>query len=64
MAALDDDLIESVTDYIQKYMSQYDASHDYNHISRVLALSKHILSSESMADSSVQYDAQAIVLAA
>lgn len=64
MAAADDDLIESVINYVREYMSQYDASHDYNHVSRVLALSKHILSTESTTESSVQYDTHAVVLAA
>ncbi|KAF5020144.1 hypothetical protein F66182_7836 [Fusarium sp. NRRL 66182] len=42
--AVDDALIAQVTGYVEKYMSNYDASHDFNHIQRVLRLSHHIQS--------------------
>ncbi|KAH8699605.1 hypothetical protein BGZ61DRAFT_450989 [Ilyonectria robusta] len=39
---VDDALITQVTAYVERYMSNYDASHDFNHIQRVLRLSQHI----------------------
>ncbi|KAM0552510.1 hypothetical protein ACHAPJ_007838 [Fusarium lateritium] len=41
---VDDALVSKVTAYVEKYMSNYDASHDFNHIQRVLRLSHHIQS--------------------
>lgn len=40
------DLYLGVYDYVQKYMSRYDMSHDFDHVLRVLALAKHILKEE------------------
>jgi uncharacterized protein len=40
-------LIERVTEYVKQYMSHYDGSHDYNHILRVLGLTRLIASSSS-----------------
>ncbi|KAJ4133638.1 hypothetical protein NW768_005226 [Fusarium equiseti] len=40
--SVDDTLIGKVTAYVEQYMSNYDASHDFNHIKRVLRLSHHI----------------------
>jgi uncharacterized protein len=42
--SVDDALIKKVTAYVEQYMSNYDASHDFNHIKRVLRLSHHIQS--------------------
>lgn len=44
MAALevDEALIANVTSYVEQYMSNYDGSHDFNHIKRVLRLAQHI----------------------
>ncbi|POR32866.1 Uncharacterized protein TPAR_06934, partial [Tolypocladium paradoxum] len=39
---VDDDLIARVTDYVKAYMANYDGSHDFNHIQRVLRLALHI----------------------
>ncbi|MCJ1302929.1 hypothetical protein MMC08_005734 [Hypocenomyce scalaris] len=39
-------LIAATKKYVKAYMSTFDASHDYAHIKRVVALSKHILHSE------------------
>ncbi|VBB75149.1 Putative protein of unknown function [Podospora comata] len=41
-ALLTDPLIISVTSYVKDYMRNYDASHDFDHIQRVLSLSHHI----------------------
>jgi uncharacterized protein len=40
-------LIGTATTYVQEYMSSFDASHDYNHVTRVLALAKQILKNEN-----------------
>ncbi|KAF4458233.1 hypothetical protein FALBO_15034 [Fusarium albosuccineum] len=42
--SVDDALVTKVTSYVEQYMSNYDASHDFNHIQRVLRLSLHIQS--------------------
>ncbi|KAG5801247.1 hypothetical protein H9Q74_012521 [Fusarium xylarioides] len=42
--SVNDALIGKVTKYVEEYMSKYDASHDFNHIKRVLRLSQHIQS--------------------
>ncbi|XDG04281.1 hypothetical protein ABKA04_003896 [Annulohypoxylon sp. FPYF3050] len=39
---VDDNLVSSVTEYVKSYMSNYDGSHDFNHIERVLGLAKYI----------------------
>ena len=59
-------LITRVKEFVKKYMSQpqYDASHDYNHILRVLALAEHILSVEQAANPSVFYDPTILTLSA
>ncbi|MCJ1285301.1 hypothetical protein MMC26_004641 [Xylographa opegraphella] len=59
-------LITRVKAFVHTYMSQpqYDASHDYNHIQRVLALAEHILSVEQTANPSVSYDPTIVTLAA
>lgn len=41
---IDEALVTKVTAYVESYMSNYDPSHDFNHIQRVLRLSKHIQS--------------------
>lgn len=40
------DLIQKVETYVEEYMSHYDASHDYNHIKRVLGLAQIIMAKE------------------
>ncbi len=59
-----DDLIAKVKLYVQRYMSAYDASHDYNHVLRVLALSHRISSQETEGGHSSRYDLLVITLAA
>jgi uncharacterized protein len=39
---IDDTLIAKVTTYVEAYMANYDPSHDFNHIQRVLRLAKRI----------------------
>lgn len=59
-------LLAETRAFVKSYMSQpqFDASHDYSHILRVLALSKHILSVERAAHPSMKYDATVIELCA
>ncbi|KAG5982542.1 hypothetical protein E4U43_006428 [Claviceps pusilla] len=40
--AVDDTLLVKVTDYVKAYMANYDPSHDFAHIQRVLRLAQHI----------------------
>ncbi|KAI1270727.1 HD domain-containing protein [Xylariaceae sp. FL1019] len=41
-ASTNDYLVGSVTKYVETYMANYDGSHDFNHIQRVLGLAKHL----------------------
>lgn len=45
------DLISTASTYVRDYMSRFDSSHDYEHIKRVVALTKLILNGESENDS-------------
>ena len=58
------ELYRGVYAYVEQYMSRYDPSHDFNHVLRVLALSKRILVEEQAANPETKYQRQAIVLAA
>jgi uncharacterized protein len=40
-------IIGAATNFVQQHMSAFDASHDYNHVTRVLALAKVILRDEN-----------------
>ncbi|KAI1104736.1 hypothetical protein F4804DRAFT_176526 [Jackrogersella minutella] len=40
--SIEDTLVNSVTEYVKSYMSNYDGSHDFNHIQRVVGLAKYI----------------------
>ncbi|KAK3360180.1 hypothetical protein B0T25DRAFT_515538 [Lasiosphaeria hispida] len=47
----DDPLVQSVAAYVKDFMQNYDASHDWNHIQRVVGLARYIYSkSENQAD--------------
>ncbi|KAF4580349.1 hydrolase [Ophiocordyceps camponoti-floridani] len=39
---VDDALIAKTTDYVRSYMANYDGSHDFSHIQRVLRMALHI----------------------
>ena len=58
------DLYRAVYEYVQEYMGRFDASHDFNHILRVLALAKYILNKELEANPWKKLHKQAIILAA
>ncbi|BCR98896.1 HD domain-containing protein [Aspergillus luchuensis] len=57
-----DNLFLSVAEAVQDHMSNYDASHDFNHILRVLALSQHILLAEF--NTTKTYDPTVVLLSA
>ncbi|KAL8405190.1 hypothetical protein RB594_009915 [Gaeumannomyces avenae] len=65
-AALPAGLMADVTAYVEEYMSHYDGSHDFNHIKRVVALSRSILAEERelAASRGVVYDETLIELGA
>lgn len=47
-----EDLIQKVTAYVRTYMSNYDPSHDYNHIRRVSRLAQQLHTAETSTSSS------------
>jgi len=57
-------LIPQVTQFVEKYMSKYDGSHDFNHIRRVVGLA-HLIYNEMKVDlNDVDLDLHVITLAA
>ncbi|GKT50312.1 uncharacterized protein ColSpa_10493 [Colletotrichum spaethianum] len=42
MAVTNEEIVAKVTEYVEGYMSKYDASHDFNHIKRVVSLAHRI----------------------
>lgn len=50
MAVAYEELIKSVSSYVKEYMSQYDPSHDYNHVQRVHRLALLILDKENQSE--------------
>ncbi|KAI1176554.1 HD domain-containing protein [Nemania sp. FL0916] len=60
-AVVDDSLIKPVTEYVEAYMANYDGSHDFNHIQRVLGLAKHI---HAHSPNTPQRDPQVVILSA
>lgn len=67
-----EELIQSVDAFVKDYMSHYDASHDFNHIQRVLRVAHVILEKErgdplgqqSPASSNLEYDETLVTLGA
>ncbi|KAK5109225.1 hypothetical protein LTR62_007207 [Meristemomyces frigidus] len=57
-------LYGGIYEYVKQYMSRYDASHDFNHVLRVLATAKHILAKEAAAHPATTYNSKAVILAA
>lgn len=57
-------IYKNVYSYVEGYMSRYDMSHDFNHIRRVLALSKHILREELSDNPSKKLNDHAVILGA
>ncbi|CAJ2502701.1 Uu.00g100950.m01.CDS01 [Anthostomella pinea] len=60
-ALVDKRLVNSVTEYVKNYMANYDGSHDFHHIERVLGLAKHI---DAHSPDVPERDAQVVVLSA
>ncbi|KAF2718568.1 hypothetical protein K431DRAFT_230653 [Polychaeton citri CBS 116435] len=58
------DLYQAVLQYVEKYMSRYDMSHDFGHIRRVVAMSKHLLEAELARHPTKKFHKQAVLLAA
>ncbi|KAF2454379.1 HD domain-containing protein [Lineolata rhizophorae] len=68
MALVDEDLsssgaavYEALQEHVRESMSRYDASHDFNHIHRVVALARRILAGER---ARAAYDTDVVLLAA
>lgn len=63
-----DTIFYSTKEFVREYMSRYDASHDFKHITRVFALAKTIMQQEMQLQmqqfTGPQYNAQAVLLAA
>ena len=57
-------LISAVVKSVREIMAKNDASHDFVHIQRVLALARYILAEESQLDSSHRYNETVVTLAA
>lgn len=55
-------LISKVSQYVEEYMSNFDASHDWHHIRRVVGLAQKIASEETA--KGTRYDTTIIILAA
>ncbi|KAF0326854.1 hd domain containing protein [Colletotrichum asianum] len=60
-STMNEELIAKVTEYVEAYMAKYDASHDFNHIKRVLSLAHRIY---DQSPASPALDKQIITLAA
>ena len=56
-------LLEEVKTYVQSYMDQFDASHDYQHILRVCSLAHSVATREVQLDSTLHYHSHIITLA-
>ncbi|RDL37313.1 HD-containing protein [Venustampulla echinocandica] len=52
-------LIARVSGYVQRHMSQFDASHDYEHIKRVVGLAHTIYSQLNLPGESIPTDSEA-----
>ncbi|KAI1332680.1 HD domain-containing protein [Xylariaceae sp. FL0255] len=60
-AFVDESLVKTVTEYVEAYMANYDGSHDFNHIKRVVGLAKHI---HAHAAGASERDLQVVILSA
>lgn len=58
------DVVVRVEAFVQDYMSRFDASHDFQHIQRVVRLAKHIATSEHQKKPDVYFDLNLVELAA
>jgi uncharacterized protein len=60
----DKTLFKSINAFVYTYMSNYDNSHDYQHILRVLSNTNRIFQAELATNPSITYDTTALFLAA
>src|ERR1700753_1747704 len=58
------ELIIKVEAFVKDYMQQFDASHDFSHIQRVVRLAMHIAHSELERNPNLTLDLQLVHLAA
>lgn len=56
-------LVQQTKTFVAEYMSQFDPSHDYAHILRVLNLAKRIRAREQARNPSIYYDTKIVTLA-
>ncbi|KAK2065465.1 HD domain-containing protein [Colletotrichum caudatum] len=61
MAATNEEVVAKVTEYVEGYMAKYDASHDFDHIRRVVSLAHRI---HAQSPAAPALDKHAITLAA
>ena len=57
-----EELVTKVEAYVSQYMSQFDASHDYRHVQRVLGLAKSIHAQEQKTNPDKEYRSDIITL--
>lgn len=57
-------LFSAINTHVYTYMSQYDSSHDYQHILRVVSNANRILQDERKTNSATTYDTTSLFLAA
>ena len=57
-------LIAKTKAFVEEYMSGHDASHDFTHIQRVVALALKILRVEQESQKEIQYDPTIVILGA
>ena len=58
------ELYQGVYRYVEQYMSKFDMSHDFNHVLRVLALAKHIMTEEVKTNPWKKIHKQTVILSA
>jgi uncharacterized protein len=59
-----DKLLPQVEAYVSSFMSNYDASHDYQHVQRVLGIARKIEAKEKRQNIHIEYDSELIILSA
>ena len=64
LAIMLDEIFAKAMDYVKDYMSNYDASHDFKHVERVLKLAQTIEYAEAEANPNLILDPHVIMLSA
>ena len=57
-------LISAVETFVKEHMRDFDASHDYSHIERVVALARKILAAEQQDSPHIQYNPTVVIIGA